>query len=569
MMAPPLGSLRSRIFVATAVVAALALSLALGLVTSRAGREAEVELRRDLERASAVLAEQQSARLDTLRTLAALVADLPKLKAAVDTGDPATIRPIALDYLGRVKAALLFVTDRHGTLLASVGRPVSPESLDVASAIEGRESVRYESGDDGVVQVLTVPIALQTEILGSLGLGFVVDDAEAARFKAATDSEIAMTGDGRVCASTLPREHGGALLRAAGTRAVQNVRFADTDWVALARPLGPEPLAPTVLLLRSRSERLGFLRTLRDALLAAAFLATLLAVVLSWGVARSVARPLTALTAAMREMARTGDLTPRLPAPGRLDDEDALLVSRSFGSLAAALERFQREAALRDRLSALGRLSTVIAHEVRNPLMSIKASLAALRRAVAPEGAREAAADIDHEVARLDRIVGDVLDFARPVRVEYARGDVNALVREAALAVLPAEHLAFDLEPGGLEIDTDADRLRAALVNVLQNAREAAAATPGARLAVEVRTRAGNGRVWIAIGDRGPGIPPEHLAEVFEPYFTTKRTGTGLGLAIAKNVVDALHGTIRAQPREGGGTEVAIELPRDAPSRAR
>lgn len=559
-----LQSLRSRIFVATAVVSALALSLALGLVTSRAGREAEAELQRDLERASSVLAEQQAARLETLRTVAGLVADLPKLKAAVDTGDPATIRPIALDYLGRARAALLFVTDRHGALLASVGRPVSREALEVTSALEGREGVRFQSAEDGVVQVLTVPIALETEILGSLGLGFVVDDAEAGRFKAATDSEIAIVGDGRVCASTLPPEHGEILLRAAGTRGVQTIRFADTDWVALARPLGDAKAAPTVLLLRSRNERLGFLRTLRDALLAAAFLATLLAVVLSWGVARSVARPLSALTAAMREMAATGDLTPRLPAPGRLDDEDALLVSRSFGSLAAALERFQREAALRDRLSALGRLSTVIAHEVRNPLMSIKASLAALRGAAAPEGIQEAAADIDHEVARLDRIVGDVLDFARPVRVEYARADANALVREAALAVIPAELLAFDLEPGPLELDTDADRLRAALVNVLQNAREAVAGAAAEAPPVVVRTRARDGRVRIEVADRGPGIPPEHLPQVFEPYFTTKRSGTGLGLPIARNVIDALGGTIRAAIREGGGAEIAIELPREA-----
>ncbi|HJS58847.1 MAG TPA: cache domain-containing protein, partial [Vicinamibacteria bacterium] len=228
-----LRSLRSRIFVATAVVAAIALSLALGLVTSRAGREAEAELRRDLERASTVLAEQQAARLETLRTVAGLVADLPKLKAAADTGDPATIRPIALDYLGRVKAAVLFVTDRHGALLASVGRPVERETLDVTAALEGRESVRFQSAEDGVVEILTVPIALETEILGSLGLGFVVDDAEAARLKAATDSEIAITNDGRLCASTLPREHGGVLQRVAGTRGVQTVRFAETDWVAL------------------------------------------------------------------------------------------------------------------------------------------------------------------------------------------------------------------------------------------------------------------------------------------------------------------------------------------------
>jgi signal transduction histidine kinase len=69
----------------------------------------------------------------------------------------------------------------------------------------------------------------------------------------------------------------------------------------------------------------------------------------------------------------------------------------------------------------------------------------------------------------------------------------------------------------------------------------------------------------LVVADRGPGIAPDQLAQVFEPYFTTKRSGTGLGLAIAKNVVDALHGTIEARPREGGGAEIVIELPLGPP----
>jgi signal transduction histidine kinase len=561
-----LSSLRSRVFVATAAVAALALLLALGLVTSRAVGEAEAELRRDLERASEGLSQQQAARQETLRTIARLLADLPKLKAAVDTGDPATVRPIAQDYRQRAKGALLFVCDRRGRLLDSVPE-APPRPPAVAAALAGEETVAFEADARGLLQLVTVPILLEPDVLGALGLGFRLDDAEARRFKARSDSEVAVVHQGRVRATTLSRAHDAALAEAAHQEGVRTIRLGDADWLALARPLEAASGTPVVVLLRSRSERLAFLSTLREALLLAALLATLLAVVLSWGVARSVTRPLSSLTRAMREMAKTGDLTPRLPVPGRLDDEDASLVARSFGSLAAALERFQREAALRDRLSALGRLSTVIAHEVRNPLMTIKASVATLRRsAPLPGEAREAADDIDHEVARLNRIVGDVLDFARPVRVEYARADVNALVREVAEAALGAVPLSFELLPGALEIQTDPDRLRAALLNVVQNAREAVAETDaGEAPLVSLRTLARDGRAVLVVADRGPGIAPDQLAQIFEPYFTTKRSGTGLGLAIAKNVVDALHGTIEAHPREGGGTEIVIELPLTAP----
>jgi len=561
-----LSSLRSRVFVATASVAALALLLALGLVTSRAVGEAEAELRRDLERASEGFGEQQAVREETLRTIARLLADLPKLKAAVDTGDPATVRPIAQDYRERAQAARLFLCDRKGRLLDSVPE-APPHPPDVAAALAGAETVGFEADARGVMQVVTVPILLEPDVLGALGLGFRIDDAEAHRFKARIDSEITVIHAGSVRATTLSRAQAEALSAATEADGVRTIRLDDADWLALARPLGAQAGAPVVVLLRSRSERLAFLRTLREALLLAGLLATLLAVVLSWGVARSVTRPLSGLTRAMREMADTGDLTPRLPAPGRLDDEEADLVARSFRSLAASLERFQREAALRDRLSALGRLSTVIAHEVRNPLMTIKASLATLRHAAPlPRDAQAAADDIDHEVVRLNRIVGDVLDFARPVRVEYARTDVNALVREVAETVFGAAPVGFELAPGPLEILTDPDRLRAALVNVVQNAREAVAGSAGGGTPlVSVRSLARDARVVLVVADRGPGIEPQQRAQIFEPYFTTKRTGTGLGLAIAKNVVDALQGTIEARPREAGGTEIVIELPRSAP----
>ena len=129
-----------------------------------------------------------------------------------------------------------------------------------------------------------------------------------------------------------------------------------------------------------------------------------------------VTRPLAALTDAMKRTAATGDLGLSLGAGRPWDDEDARLVARTFGALTDSIGRFQREATLRERLSALGRLSTVIAHEVRNPLMIIKGSLRGLKRDGVAAEVQEAAADIDHEVARLDRIVTSL----RPVLARRA-----------------------------------------------------------------------------------------------------------------------------------------------------
>jgi signal transduction histidine kinase len=257
------------------------------------------------------------------------------------------------------------------------------------------------------------------------------------------------------------------------------------------------------------------------------------------------------------------------------------VLAGAFNTLTDSIARFQREAALRERLSALGRLSTVIAHEVRNPLMIIKAAVRTLRRpGVSGRDLEEAAADIDQEVTRLNRIVGDVLDFARPVTIECAPTDLNALCRETAAAAMAgdgAPACRLSLDPGLDPVVTDAERLRTALLNILSNAREAvqprvadrASAASEAPADVELRTQSlGGGRAAIEVEDRGAGIPASDLPHVFEPYFTTKRTGTGLGLAIAKNIVDSLGGTITAAPAEPSGARLRIELPPAPPGAA-
>jgi two-component system sensor histidine kinase HydH len=331
---------------------------------------------------------------------------------------------------------------------------------------------------------------------------------------------------------------------------------------------------PAAIILRSRTERLRFLNELFATLAGAAFLAVVLAIGLSYGVARTVTRPLAAITAAMREMAATGDLARKieLPRRGHWQDEDAALLATTFNTLTDSIARFQRDAAHRERLSSLGRLSTVIAHEIRNPLMIIKASLRTIRREdVTPGEAREAAADIDEEVTRLNRVVNDVLDFARPVRFDLAPVDLNALCAECAAATTAGDHVPpvhLTADPSLPRVITDADRLRTALVNVLVNAQQAVLAhadghdAAGPPAGVQLRTgRTASGQIAIVVSDRGGGIVAEDLSRMFDPYYTTRRTGTGLGLPIAKNIVEGLGGTIVVETRPGVGTEMRIELP--------
>lgn len=581
-------SLTNRIFLACTVVAALSLGFAFSFVNVRASREAEEELRRGLAEAGRLVDEHRATLTDTFTRLARLIGDLPKLKAAVETGDRPTVQPLADEYAAQMNADVLLLTSPQGSVLASVGDTLTdlpqvtagPDSLDEFSAFvpHGR----------GLLHVVSVPLVLDGElpaVLGRLTAGFWLDDARAAQFRGLTGSEIAFAADGRIVASTFPADRWPAVQQTLAARDIVSIALAGEEFLALTRPLAggndgraAGPGGPVAVILRSRTERLRFLNTIRNGLVAALALTVIVATLVSYGVARTMTRPLHAITTAMREMAATGDLTRRVSLKSRpWDDEDARLLASTFNTMTESIAGFQREAAQKERLSALGRLSTVIAHEIRNPLMIIKSAIPSLRRDTSTASEwREAVADIDEETSRLNRIVTEVLDFARPIRFDLAEADLNEICRasaQAAWAGAPGR-VALDLDESIPPLRTDGERLRTAFVNLLTNARHAVEAvalagtgTTGAfqpkpeATPVEIRTRLAGTRVTVIIQDRGVGISPDDMAHIFDPYFTTRRAGTGLGLPICKNIVEGLGGAIAVTSRRGEGTQIRIDLP--------
>lgn len=599
-------SLRSRIFVTSALLVVVSIAVAIYLVNVRVTRESEAALMHDIREAGTLVDQLRATRTESFTTMARFIADTAEIKAAVDTDDPPTVKDLAEKYQKQLQSNLMLITNKRGQVLSALG--ASPRVAQIVAsqpavreALAGRESIGLLPQPEGVLQLVTVPIAIyktNPDILGTLSVGFLIGDALAAQLKGITGSDIAFGMDGQILATTLPREDRkqlSELLRSSDL--TRRIAIGAGEYVVLTRPLTmsaaaqPPGSGPVVLILRSRTEQLRLLEDIQSGLAITAVVAVGLATVLGFAVARTITRPLAAITGVMREVAATGDLTRKIVLrPGhRWEDEDARVLASTFNTLTDSIARFQREISQKERLSSLGRLSTVIAHEVRNPLMIIKASLHTLRQPdVAPSTLREAIADIDEEVARLNRVVNDVLDFARPIRFELAPIDLNALCRESAAAAqtAPGPDIALDLEPGVSPVVTDGERLRIALVNVLVNARHAVAARPapepvlagpGAQASgagspgaapVTLTTRADDQRVRIGIADRGVGIEPADLPRVFDPYFTTRRGGTGLGLPIAKNIIEGLGGLIGVASTPGLGTEIRIEIPFDSQLRS-
>ncbi len=568
-----LSSLTNRVFVASASLVVLSIGLAIYRVSASVAEQAERDLRLGLAEAASLVDDLSRTQFADFVVKGQLIADLPKLPAAAATEDPPTVQPIVEEYQARIRADLFLVFGRTDRLLARAGRlSIAPEEASalLAAARRSRDGTLFWPVPGGVLHVAAIPMeaGLSTVLLGSS-----LDQQTAARIHAITNSDIAFVFDSRVVATSLDVERAGALAAVANRTGQFTVELDREDYVGLARPLSDDPATgPTAIVLRSRTEHLRFLPTLQWHIAVTGLAAVFVATFVAYLVARSVTRPLRALTGTMREIAVTGDLERAMPPVGRFDDEDVRVVTTTFRQLTGALDRFRHEAALRDRLSSLGRLSAVVAHEVRNPLMIIKSAVRRLRRSDDP-GVAEVAASIDEEVARLDRVVAGVLDVARPITFEFAPADLVEICREAVAAAMtstPAVPIVTELDVASAEVLTDRERVRSVLVNVLDNAQQAVGAREprdAGGPAIVLRLVRAPGATWrITVRDTGPGIAPDDLPRIFEPFFTTRRRGSGLGLAIARNVVEGLGGTIRAESQVGEGTTVIVDLPDRRPA---
>jgi signal transduction histidine kinase len=243
---------------------------------------------------------------------------------------------------------------------------------------------------------------------------------------------------------------------------------------------------------------------------------------------------------------------------------------RRYGVLSEKHARAEEALRRRDRLAAMGELASTVAHEVRNPLNAVAMTAQRLKREflAAPPADDAERAELEElvsvmtsETQRIDRIVQQFLEYARPPRLAPEPVDLGALVGDVAgRARSLAEARGVRLDAGASDAGTavvDPAQLRQALDNLVRNAVEA---TPeGGRVSLDAR-REGGGHV-VEVRDTGRGIEPDQLPRIFDLYFTTKADGTGVGLAVTQQIVTAHGGTIEVDSRPGAGTTMTVRLP--------
>jgi two-component system sensor histidine kinase HydH len=225
----------------------------------------------------------------------------------------------------------------------------------------------------------------------------------------------------------------------------------------------------------------------------------------------------------------------------------------------------KREVETGRRLASLGRLAAGVAHEIRNPLSSIKGFATYFKEKYRdrPED-RETAEIMVQEVERLNRVISQLLEFARPTSVHKKPSSVQALIQHS-LHMIRRQATDKNIQvvsrlPEEIpEIQADPDKVNQVLLNLYLNSLEAMGS--GGTLLVDLRKAAGRDGVEISVSDTGTGIKREDLAQIFDPYFTTRSSGTGLGLAIVHNIMEAHQGEIRVESEPGKGTKVTLYFP--------
>jgi signal transduction histidine kinase len=221
----------------------------------------------------------------------------------------------------------------------------------------------------------------------------------------------------------------------------------------------------------------------------------------------------------------------------------------------------------KERLSVLGQFTATVANELRNPLAAIRNTLFTMHEIAQTSGLAldRPIARIQRSIARCDRIIGDLLEYIRTPELTRVSVNFDEWLREVLLehGLPPAVTLVEDYAAGDAAVRIDADRIRRAVINLVDNAAQALGEMPpgSGPLRIAVKSMIVDGNLELTVADTGPGIAAEHMARIFEPLFTTRSFGTGLGLSAAKQIVTQHSGTIAIDSEIGAGTRVTIRLP--------
>ena len=286
----------------------------------------------------------------------------------------------------------------------------------------------------------------------------------------------------------------------------------------------------------------------------------------------TVQRPMVELQQKIAQLGN-GDLNVAVSFSHRNDEIGDL--GRNFNQMVvqlresrAEIERLHRTQMSRaEHLATLGEMATGLAHEIRNPLAGIAGVIEIIGRDLPSSSpARAVVKDVRQEIARINHIVTDLLQTARPHPPTVRKSDLNITVEHAVMlgrqqAMAKSVEIELHKDSTLPEVEHDGDQIHQVLLNLLLNSLQAI--DSNGKITVTVKPQ--GSMAVVEVSDNGRGIAPDHLPNIFRPFYTTKGDGTGLGLSLARRIVEDHHGRIDVSSALGKGTTFAVVLPLERP----
>ena len=573
-----MGGIRLRTkFLLSMVVVSAALTFTTLLVVRRTvQQEVRLGIQRDLQNSVSAFHSFQKQREVTLERSAALLADLPDVRALMTSHHIATIQDASRHLWQLAGSDLLLLADSSGKVMALQATPQEitvRDGQDFFPTVVSREETRHWWYVEGhlyevFLQDIYFGPASEHQVLGYLLVGYEIDDRIARDLSRVAASEVAFRYDDSIVRSTLKPAQESELLRVplrtatGGPPQGDQIRLGEERFLATAVDL-PTPGTPALNLwvLKSFDQATAFLSSLNELLLALGLTAVLAGSLLVFLISHTFTRPLENLVAGVRALEQ-GDYAYPLQARG---GDEVAEVTGTFDRMRKNLQKTQRELLDAERLATIGRMASSISHDLRHSLASVMANAEFLCESNLTPGQREDLyAEIRIAVDQMTDLIESLLEFSRTresLRPSY--GDVRSAVDRAVQGV--KAHPEFQRiririsAVGSTEGWFDFKKLERALLNLLLNACEVVPAESG-KIDIELRRKGES--LEIRIEDNGPGIAEAVRDRLFEPFVSHgKENGTGMGLTVVLKILQDHGGDVAVEQTSVSGTTFRINIP--------
>ena len=569
--------LRTKFLLSMVAVSATLTFATLLVVQHTVQQQVRQGIQRDLQNSVSAFHNFQRQREATLERSAALLADLPNVRAMMTTRDAATIQDASRDLWHLSGSDLLLLADASGRVVAL---QATPQEITVRQGQEffpqvvSREETRHWWFVEGhlyevfLQDIYFGPVS-EHKVLGYLVLGYEIDDRLARELSRISASEVAFRYGDTIVRSTLKAAQESELLHVAPRKSASGatlepdqIRLGEERFLATSVSL-PSPGEPALNLwvLKSLDQATAFLRSLNELLLALGLTAVLAGSLLVFLISHTFTRPLENLVAGVRALEQ-GDYAYPLAARG---EDEVAEVTGTFDRMRTNLQKTQRELLDAERLATIGRMASSISHDLRHSLAAVMANAEFLCESNLTPGQREDLyAEIRVAVDQMTDLIESLLEFSRTresLRPSY--GDVRSAVDRAVQGVKAHpefQRIRIRITTEGLtEGWFDFRKLERALLNLLLNACEAVPADTGK---IDVMLRRVGEKLEIRVEDNGPGIADAIREHLFDPFVSHgKENGTGMGLTVVQKIMQDHGGDVVVEQTSSLGTIFRINMP--------